>query len=176
MSILSFLSQSIVPLMVLYIVGMGFLARVNIFDKFVEGAWDGLKTVARLTPTLVGLLVGVGVLRQSGFLDFVCESIAGFVSYIHFPVELLPLSVIKLFSASAANVMVFDIFKEYGTDSFLGLAASIIMSCTETVIYCMSVYFSVTHITKTRWTLAGGLISGIAGIAVSIFLAGLMTG
>lgn len=175
MEFITFLSQSIVPIMVIYIVGFGLLMKINIFDEFINGAWDGLKTVGKLTPTLIGLIVGVGVLRSSGLLDFLCEKIADITKYIGFPVELVPVAVIKLFSASAANGLVFDIFKEYGPDSFVGIAASIMMSCTETVLYCMSVYFMVTKVTKTRWTLAGGLISSVAGIVVSIMLAGMMS-
>lgn len=175
MAFITFLSQSIIPIMVIYIVGFGLLMKINIFDEFVKGAWDGIKVVAKLTPTLIGLIVGVGVLRNSGLLDFLGERIAALTKYVGFPAELVPLSFIRLFSASAANGLVFDIFKEYGPDSFLGMAASIMMSCTETVMYCMSVYFMATRVTKTRWTLAGGLIASLAGIGASIVLAGMLT-
>ena len=69
-----------------------------------------------------------------------------------------------------------DIFKEFGTDSSIGLIASILMSSTETVLYCMSVYFGSVGIRKTRYTLAGGLIATAAGVAVSVVLAGAVSG
>lgn len=175
MEFITFLSTSIIPIMVIYIIGFGLLMKINIFDIFIKGAWDGIKTVANLTPTLIGLIVGVGVLRSSGLLDFLCDKLALLTQYIGFPIELMPVAVIKMFSASAANGLVFDIFKEYGTDSFLGMAASIMMSCTETVLYCMSVYFMATSVTKTRWTLAGGIIASVAGIVASVILAGIVT-
>ena len=81
---------------------------------------------------------------------------------------------IRLFSSSAATGMVLDIFKEYGTDSLTGLAASIMMSCTETVFYTMSVYYAAAKITKTRYTLPGALAATTAGILASFILAGLM--
>ena len=81
---------------------------------------------------------------------------------------------IRLFSSSAATGMVLDIFKEYGTDSLTGLAASIMMSCTETVFYTMSVYYAAAKISKTRYTLLGALAATIAGILASLVLAGLM--
>ena len=65
-----------------------------------------------------------------------------------------------------------DIYKEYGTDSYAGLVASITVSSTETVFYTMSVYFMTIKVTKTRWTLSGALLATIAGILVSILLAG----
>ena len=61
-----------------------------------------------------------------------------------------------------------DIFKEYGTDSAAGLTASVLMSCTETVFYCISIYFGTLKITKTRYTMAGALIATGAGMAASI--------
>ena len=66
MEFITFLSTSIIPIMVIYIIGFGLLMKINIFDVFIRGAWDGIKTVANLTPTLIGLIVGVGVLRTSG--------------------------------------------------------------------------------------------------------------
>ena len=89
MEFITFLSQSIVPVMVVYIVGFGMLMRVNIFDEFIKGAWDGLKTVGRLAPTLIGLIVSVGVLRTSGLLDFICDKLSDIVKFIGFPIELI---------------------------------------------------------------------------------------
>ena len=83
-------------------------------------------------------------------------------------------SIVKMFSSSAATGIALDIFKEFGTDSYLGLVTSIMLSCTETIFYTMSVYFLAAKVTKTRWTLAGALISTITGIAASVVLAGMM--
>lgn len=148
--------------------------KKNVYDSFVTGAKDGMKTVVDIMPTLVGLMVGVGVLRSSGFLDFVCEHLAFVAEALHFPGELIPLAIVRLFSSSAATGLALDIFKEYGTDSYVGLVASIMMGCTETVFYTMSVYFMTAKIKKTRWTLPGALISTFAGIAASVVIAGMM--
>lgn len=86
----------------------------------------------------------------------------------------MPLGVVRLFSNSAAVSLLLDLYKEAGCDSFAGRAASIMMSCTETVFYTMAVYFGAVHIKKTRYTLAGALLSSLVGMAVSIALAGLL--
>ena len=91
-----------------------------------------------------------------------------------FPAELVPLAFIKMFSSSAATGLVLDIFKNYGTDSTVGLITSIMMSCTETIFYTMSVYFLAAKVTKTRYTLKGALLSTVAGIVASVVLAGMM--
>lgn len=118
-------------------------------------------------------MVAVGVLRASGFLNAVGSLFGGLTERIGFPSELVPLTFIKMFSSSAATGLVLDIFKTYGPDSYIGMVTSIMMSCTETIFYTMSVYFLAAKVTKTRYTLKGALIATLAGIAASVILAGL---
>lgn len=174
MDFVVYISDYIIPFTIFYIVGFGILMKKNVYDSFVTGAKSGMKTVADIMPTLVGLMVGVGVLRASGFLDFVCKNLAFVAELLHFPGELIPLAIVRLFSSSAATGLALDIFKEFGTDSYIGLVASIMMGCTETVFYTMSVYFMTAGIKKTRWTLPGALISTFAGIAASVVIAGMI--
>ena len=119
-----------------------------------------------------GLMAAVGILRASGFLDFLASLIGQFSSHIGFPGELIPLSIVKMFSSSAATGLLLDIYKNFGTDSRLGQIASISMCCTETIFYTMSVYFMTAGIKKSRYTLAGALIATFAGLAASVLLAG----
>lgn len=114
------------------------------------------------------------MLRASGFLDFLGNIVRPLSEKAGFPAELVPLAFIKMFSSSAATGLVLDIFKNYGTDSLIGLITSIMMSCTETIFYTMSVYFIAAKVTKTRYTLSGALLSTLAGIAASIVLAGML--
>lgn len=174
MTFFYFLSDFIIPILLFYIVAYGLTERVNVYDEFVKGAGDGLKTVLKILPTLVGLMAAVGMLRASGFLDFVADHLKGLAELLHFPVQLIPLAIVRMFSSSAATSLALDIYKTYGTDSYIGLLSSIMMGCTETIFYTMSVYFVTAKVTKTRWTLAGALISSLAGIAASVVLAGAM--
>ncbi len=173
---LLYLSDAIVPLLIFLIVAWGLAAKIQIYDDFVKGAKDGFLTVIKIMPTLIGLMVGVGILRASGFLDFLSALLCGFTDRLHFPSELVPLTVVRLFSSSAATGLALDLFKQYGTDSRIGLLASLMMSCTETVFYTMSVYFMTAKVRKTRYTLAGSLIATAAGIVASMVLAGMLTG
>ena len=152
MKIFLYITDLIVPFMILGIVAYGVAKGVKVYDTFIQGAREGFLTVIRIMPTLIGLMVAVGILRASGFLDFLAEGIGRITAAIGFPGELVPLS----------------------TDSFIGLAASISMSCTETIFYTMSVYFMTAKITKTRYTLPGALLATIAGLAASVVLAGKM--
>lgn len=172
MELLLFLSEWMIPVLILLLVTYGLLCKVNVYDAFIRGANEGLKTVIHIVPTLIGLMAAVGILRSSGFLDFLSQFIGQFTSHFGFPGELVPLSIVKMFSSSAATGLLLDLFKEHGTDSFLGLAASISMCCTETIFYTMSIYYMTAHIKKTRYTLPGALFATFAGLFASILLAG----
>lgn len=174
MKLFCYLSDFIIPILIFYIIAYALTEKVNVYDEFVTGAADGLKTVLQIMPTLVGLMSAVGMLRASGFLDFVAQKLIGVAAFLHFPVQLIPLTLVRLFSSSAATSLALDIYKSYGTDSYIGLVTSIMMGCTETVFYTMSVYFLTAKVTKSRWTLAGALVSTAAGIAASVILAGMM--
>ena len=169
-----YITDFIVPFIILAIVTYGILMRTNVYDNFIKGAKSGFFTVIKIMPTLIGLMVAVGILRASGFLDFLSSLIGHFTAYIGFPGELVPLTIVKMFSSSAATGLLLDIFKEYGTDSRLGLIASISMACTETIFYTMSVYFMTAKIKKTRYTLTGALLATLAGLASSVLIAGMM--
>ena len=162
MRCINYLSEYLVPVVLFYIVGFAVLQKRPVFDDFIEGALAGLKTVAGILPTLVGLMAAVGVLRTSGFLDFLSGVLAGPAAFLHIPAQ------VRLVSSSAATGLLLDIFKTYGPDSRLGMMVSVLESCTETVFYTMSVYYLTVRISKTRWTLAGALIATFAGLVASI--------
>ena len=82
--------------------------------------------------------------------------------------------IVKMFSSSASTGLLLDIFKKYGTDSYSGLVASLVLSSTETIFYTMSIYFMTAKVTKTRYTLAGALLATAAGTGASMILALLM--
>ena len=170
MNLLIYISDFIVPFIILSIVIYGLLSGINAYDTFIQGARSGFLTVIRLMPTLIGLMAATGILRASGFLDLLADFIGQFSSLAGFPGELVPLTIVRMFSSSAATGLLLDIYENYGTDSRIGLIASVSMCCTETIFYTMSVYFMTAGIRKSRYTLAGALIATFAGLAASVLL------
>ena len=166
MRLFLYISDFIVPFMILSILIYGIFAGVNVYDTFIQGAKRGFWTVVRLMPTLIGLM--------AGFLEFISEIIGNVTEQIGFPGALVPLTIVKMFSSSAATGLLLDIYKEFGTDSRNGMIASISMACTETIFYTMSVYFMSAKVKKTRYTLAGALIATFAGLVASVWLAALV--
>ncbi len=159
-----------IPFVLVLVAGYGLLQKVDIFDAFIEGAVDGFKTVYKILPTLIGLMIAIGVLRQSGSLDYLAGVLAPVTSCVGFPSELVPLVNVKMFSSSAATSLLLDVYKQFGPDSSLGTLASVLMSCSETIFYTMSVYFMTARVTRTRYTLAGALFATLAGIIASVLL------
>ena len=176
MRFISFLSSALIPLTITYIVLYGLAVRKPVFALFVEGGKKGLYTVLDIAPTIIGLLAAIGVFRASGALELFCGLLTPVAEFLHIPSGLLPLSLLKLCSASGANGLLFDLFKTCGTDSFTGLAASILLSCTETLFYTVSVYTARVQIRKTRWLIPAGLFIALVSLLASVWLAGMITG
>lgn len=167
-------SNMAIPLLILGIVWYGLGRKVDVYQSFIKGANDGFHTVIGIMPTLIGLMTAVGILRASGFLELLGNILGKVTAYVGFPGELMPLTVVKMFSSSAATGLLLDLYKEFGADSYIGKVASISMSCTETIFYTMSVYFLTAKVTKSRYTLAGALLATFAGLVASVVFAEMM--
>lgn len=174
MKLLNYLSVFLIPFVLVYILLYGLFHKQPVFALFRKGCHQGFRTVIEIAPTIVGLFVAIGILRNSGALDAICHILEPLGSLLHIPAPLLPLSVLKLFSASGANGLLFDLFETYGTDSRIGFSASILMSCTETLFYTLSVYFLCVQIKKTRWTVPVGLLLALFSLWISVFLTSLL--
>lgn len=170
MSILTQVSDILIPAIFFLIVGYGLISGVKVYETFLKGAKEGLGVVVNIVPTLIGLMVAVGILRASGFFELLGKWLGPVTELVGLPAQIVPLLIVKLFSSSAATGLVLDIFKSYGPDSYIGLLTSILMSCTETVFYTMSVYFLAAKVTKTRYTLSGALFSTLVGTIASVIL------
>jgi spore maturation protein B len=150
------------------------LMKTQTYDEFVKGAKEGFNVVFGIMPTLIGLMVAIGILRASGALNLLSVLLRPITDLLHFPSELVPTVLVKMFSSSAATSLLLDIYKEYGPDSYLGRMISIILSSTETIFYTMAVYFMTAGVKKTRYTLAGALTATLAGVVASVVLTNLI--
>ncbi|WP_317368084.1 nucleoside recognition domain-containing protein [uncultured Tyzzerella sp.] len=174
MKFILLLSDLMIPLVLIYILFYGYSKKTNVYDAFVDGAEDGFKTVFKIAPTLIGLMVAVGILRASGTLDLLSNIISPIAERIGYPTEVVPLTFMRLVSSSASTGILLDLFKTYGPDSFIGKFVSVMMSSTETVFYTMSVYFMAVNITKTKYTLVGALIANFAGVIASLWICNIL--
>ena len=167
---LMILSDLMIPLTFAGILMYGISKKVPVYDTFIEGAKDGFTTVLNILPTIIGLMVAVGMIRASGLLNILNYMIAPVTEGLGYPTEAVPLTLMRLISSAASTGLLLDLFESYGPDSFLGRFVSIMMSSTETVVYTMSIYFMAVKITKTRFTLLGALLCNFFGIVMSLLL------
>ena len=171
MQFLLSISDYLVPCVMFGIVLYALIKQVDVFAAFIEGAKEGLNVVVSILPTLVGLLVAVGMMRTSGALDGIVRLLSPLLGFTQFPVEAVPVAMLRTFSSSASMGLVVDIFKNFGPDSFLGRLVSIMCGCTESIFYTLSVYFMSIGIKNTRYTVPVSLIATLTGIFAAYQLA-----
>ena len=134
-------SAFIIPLIIFIVVVDGIIHQTDVYDVFVEGAKDGMKNGGVHSSDTDWTDDGSWNLRASGFLAWISAKIGILTDPFGIPSQMIPLIIVRMFSSSAATGLSLDLFREYGTDSYIGLITSIMMSCTETIFYTMSVYF-----------------------------------
>ncbi len=156
-----------VPVVMLCIVLTGFLRGVPVFDTFVEGAKEGLKSSISILPTLVGLIMSVSMLSASGALDLMSSFLAPAARVLGLPVEVMPLAIVKPFSGSGSTAVLTQIYKDFGPDSFAGRVASVMSGSTETTFYAVAVYFGSVGIKKTRHTIPAALVGDLTAFILS---------
>ena len=142
----------------------------NSVDIFIDGAKNGAKTVINLFPTLLCLFVAIGALRTSGVIDGIINLIKPIISLFNFPIEVLPLAILRPISGSASMAIATDIMTNFGVDTKIGLIASTIMGSTETTLYTIAVYTSCIKVKNTRLALAVSSAADLVGILVSNFI------
>lgn len=166
----SYLSNSIMPIMILFILGYALKEKVKVYDTFLEGAKEGMEMVFGLLPTLVGIFVAIGALRSSGILDLIVKGITPICQIFDLPSQIMPLALIRPISGGASMAIAVDIMGKWGVDSQIGMIASTIMGSTETTLYTIAIYTACVKIKKIKFTLATALIADFVGILTSILI------
>lgn len=153
--------------------------RVNVFEAFIEGAKGGIETSLKIIPYLVGMLVAISVVRNSGILGMIVNAFAWIFTQLGLPTDFvgaLPTALMKPLSGSGSRAMMIDAMNTYGVDSFVGRLASIMQGAADTTFYIVALYFGSVGIRKTRYAIGYGLIADLAGVIAAIFVAYLFFG
>jgi spore maturation protein SpmA len=148
--------------------------KVNVYEAFIEGAKGGIQTSITIIPYLVGMLVAISVLRNSGVLGMIVNGFAWFFGMLGFNTDFtpaLPTALMKSISGSGARAMMIEAMKTYGVDSFVGRLVSILQGSSDTTFYIIALYFGSVGITRTRYAITYGLLADAAGVAAAIWVA-----
>lgn len=151
------------------------IKRTDLFGEFINGVEEGLHTVKDIFPSLMALVVSVGMFRSCGGVELISKLLQPVTDFFGFPSECTPLLVLRPFSGSGAVAIFEGILTENGADSFAGRVASVMLGSSETTFYTIAVYFAATKVKKMRYALAAALIGDLCGwflsaIAVRLFL------
>lgn len=161
----------VLPVITAAIVLWGLFKGIKVFDCFVEGAKKGFQSAVRLLPPLMGLVLGVTMLRQSGALTVITRMLEPVAELSGIPVDVLPLTVLSPISGSGSLTMYEQILKNFGPDSLEGRVASIIMGSTETTFYAVTVYYGSVGIKKSGCTVPAALLADMTSFVVSAMTA-----
>ena len=141
----------LIPTIVLLIIIYGLYKKVNIYEVFLNGVEEGLNLTLKIFPTIFAMIISINVLLKSNIITDLTSFLSPIFSYLHFPKELLTLSLLK----------------NNGPDSLIGRIASVIQGSTDTTIYIISLYFSSVGIKKTKYALLVGLLTDLICIIIS---------
>ncbi|MEA5129559.1 MAG: nucleoside recognition domain-containing protein [Proteiniphilum sp.] len=153
--------------------------RINIFDAFIDGAKEGFKTAVSIIPFLIAILVGIGVFRASGAMDFLMEGLRDLVALTGLDtrwVDGMPTALMKPLSGSGARGMMIDTMQTFGADSFAGRLSCVLQGATDTTFYIVAVYYGAVNIKNSRYTVPYALLADLASILAAIFVAYLFFG
>ena len=152
----------------------GMRKKINVYEAFIEGAKEGFKTAITIIPYLVAILVGIGVFRASGAMDFLIDSVRWGVGSMGLNtdfVEALPTILMKPLSGSGARGMMLDAMNTYGADSFVGRLSCIVQGSCDTTFYVVALYYGSVGIKNTRYTVPCALLADLAGAIAAIAMA-----
>ena len=169
------ISSMAVPLMIGIIILCALYRGVPVYDTFIKGASESLKDTVRIIPSIIALVIAITMLRASGALELICHALSPLAKLLSFPVDALPLAVLRPVSGSGSTALLQNILTTAGPDSHAGRVASVICGAGETTFYTMNVYFAATRVQNTRHTLKSALIADVSSVvagalAVLIFL------
>ena len=148
--------------------------RVDVYEAFIEGAKGGIETSLKIIPYLVGMLVAISVLRNSGILGFIVSGFTWLFTQLGVNTDFtpaLPTALMKPISGSGSRAMMIDAMQTYGVDSFVGRLACIFQGSADTTFYIVALYFGSVGIKRTRYAITYGLLADFAGVVAAILVA-----
>mgnify|MGYP002747195354 CR=1 FL=1 len=158
-------------LIIILFILAGIRKKINVYDVFIDGAKEGFSTAVRIIPYLIAVLVGIGVFRASGAMDWLIDGLHQLIAWTGLPsdwVGALPTALMKPLSGSGARGMMVDAMNTYGADSFVARLSCVFQGSTDTTFYILAVYFGSVGVRHTRHAVACGLLADLAGVVAAI--------
>lgn len=160
-------------------IASGWYKKINVYTTFIDGAKDGFKTIIKVIPYLVGMLVAIAVFRASGAMDYLTGGLAYCFNAMGLNTDFvaaLPTALMKPLSGSGAKAMMVETMMTYGPDSFVGRLSCLFQGAADTTFYIVALYFGAVGVKRTRYAVTAGLFADLIGIIAAIGIAYLFFG
>ena len=149
-------------------------ANTTVFDAFVVGANNGVKTGVVIFPYVLGMLVAISLFRNSGLFEIISNWIAFIFSNMGVNKQItdaLPVAMLRPFSSAGSRGFLIDSMNTFGADSLTGRLSSIFQCSAESTFYVIAVYFGSVNIKNTRYALQTMLLVDLICVITAIFVA-----
>ena len=164
------IANLLIPLVTIIVIIYGLYKKIDIYDSFINGINEGLKMSISIFPTIMAMVIAINLLINSNIILDLTKYLKDIFTLIGFHSEILPIALLRPISSSASLVIMNDILKVYGPDSYLGYIASIIQGSTDTTIYILGMYFSSVGIKKIKYSLLVGLLADLICVITTIII------
>lgn len=149
-------------------------AETTVFDTFVVGANNGVKTGVTIFPYVLGMLVAISLFRNSGLFEIISDAIGFIFSNLGVSKEItnaLPVAMLRPFSSAGSRGFLIDSMNTFGADSLTARLSSIFQCSAESTFYVIAVYFGSVNIKNTRYALGTMLLVDLICVITAIFVA-----
>lgn len=157
------ISNLIIPLVIIFILGYARIKKVDAYSTFVKGAKEAFNLVLYIFPYLIAVMAMVALMRASGITDVLINILSPFFNSMGIPNEVCELVLLRPFTGSGSYALLNDIFAQYGADSYVARCASVMIVSSETIFYVVSIYFAGTKVKRLLYTIPLALLCGLIG-------------
>jgi len=174
--VFSAISVTSIPFVLFFFIAFAAIRGVRVYEEFVEGAKEGFGVAVRIMPFLVAMLVALAIFRNSGCLYLLQEWMRPLLSWVGFPVELVPMALMRPLSGSGSQAVLVEILANDGISDTIKYAAATMFGSTETTFYVLAVYFGSVAVRRTRHALLAGLCADAAGVIAAVAICRMVFG
>lgn len=176
MNMVSLAAKWAIPSILFIVTLLAFVRKVNVYEKFIQGAQDGFSTAVKTIPFLVAMFVAISVFRASGAMELFVKAVSPVTDVFGIPAEVLPLGIMRPLSGGGALGITAELIKIYGPDSFIGKLASTLQGSTDTTFFVLTLYFGSIGVTRYRYAVISGLSADITGFIASVVICNIVFG
>lgn len=169
------IANLIIPFITIFVLVYGLIKKLDVYDSFIKGVKEGLSTSLSIFPTIMAMIISINLLINSNIILKITNLLSPILLKIGFPSEVLTLALLRPISSSSSLIVMDNLLKVHGVDSYIGRLSSIIQGSTDTTIYILGMYFSSVGIKKIRYSLLVGLLADLSCVIIATIVVNIFT-